>query len=170
MTRDRKQKYWLKDLMWLSKVLVHGFRRALLNTGLSRQLQGSFSFSQARLSVTIHQVTARSSSALSTVRNEETETELQGSPADTLLQAGAHCTAGKEQGHQKHGAAGPAPIHSLSMQVAAPLSLDGLHWPVLSTIITIQRIFSVPGCTIPIIHTTQLRAIMSNNTKTQLFY
>lgn len=103
MTRDRKQKYWLKDLIWLSKVLVHGFRRALFNTGLSRQLQGSFSFSQARLSVTIHQVTARSSSALSTVRNEETETELQGSPADTLLQAGAHCTAGKEQGHQKHG-------------------------------------------------------------------
>lgn len=39
----------------------------------------------------------------------------------------SHCSAGKEQEHEKPGEAGPATVHSLCMEVAVPLSLEGVH-------------------------------------------
>lgn len=56
-----------------------------------------------------------------------TETELMGRPADTLLEAVSYCSGGREQEHEKPGETGPAPIHSLSMEVAVPLGPNAVH-------------------------------------------
>lgn len=161
VTRDRKQKYWTKDLIWLSKILVHGFRRALLNTGLSRQLQGSFSFSLAHLSVTCQYTRLWEAALRWAVRSEQALRNGAGGESCT------HCwRQGKNKSMKSLGNRPSSSSFPLHGNGSSPL--DGVHWPVLSTIITIQRTSSLPDSTILIIHTTQFQAIMSNNTYTQL--